>query len=185
MDVGCGSVMTRQLVWTLYACTCSLRMKRVVTCHHATRSSDLHCEKTMLGGGQNFAINGLCGMRYGIGADEVCRLYSVDDSAVLRDWDLDTGQCISSMPAHELGIKCVVARDGCVMTGSLDMTVKLWDATSFDCMATLDCVGDSVMALEIIAGSWLLAAGSLSSCPHLALGHHTPADAYFPFRHCR
>ena len=97
--------------------------------------------------------------RYGIGADEVCRLYSVDDSAVLRDWDVDTGQCIASMPAHELGIKCVVARDGLVMTGSLDMSVKIWDASSFSCAATLDCVGDSVMRLEIVAGNWLLAAG--------------------------
>ena len=38
-------------------------------------STDLHCERSMLGGGQNFAINGLCAMRYGIGASEVCRLY--------------------------------------------------------------------------------------------------------------
>jgi WD40 repeat protein len=91
----------------------------------------------------------------------VCRLYSVDDSAVLRDWDVDTGQCIASMPAHELGIKCVVARDGLVMTGSLDMSVKIWDASSFSCAATLDCVGDSVMRLEIVAGNWLLAAGCL------------------------
>ena len=65
------------------------------------------------------------------------------------------------MPAHELGIKCVEARDGVVMTGSLDMSVKLWDASSFKSVATLDCVGDSVMDLEIIAGSWLLAAGVL------------------------
>ena len=122
-------------------------------------SSDLHCEKTMLGGGQNFAINGLCAMRYGIGAAEVCRLYSVDDSAVLRDWDVDTGQCLATMPAHELGVKCVLARDGVVMTGSLDMSVKFWDATSFECVASLDCVGDSVMGLEIVANTWLLAAG--------------------------
>ena len=66
------------------------------------------------------------------------------------------------MPAHELGIKCVEARDGVVMTGSLDMSLKLWDASSFKSVATLDCVGDSVMDLEIIAGSWLLAAGVLS-----------------------
>ena len=91
-------------------------------------------------------------------------LFSVDDSAVLRDWDVETGKCISTMPAHELGIKCVEARDGVVMTGSLDMSVKLWDASSFNSIATLDCVGDSVMGLEIVAGSWLLAAGA----PHRA-----------------
>ena len=125
-------------------------------------TSDLHCDKTMLGGGQNFAVNGLCAMRYGIGENEVCRLYSVDDSAVLRDWDVETGQNIASMPAHELGIKCCTARDGTVMTGSLDMSVKVWDASTFDCIATLDCVGDSVMGLEIIAGAWLLAAGTNS-----------------------
>jgi len=79
---------------------------------------------------------------------------------VLRDWDIETGKCISTMPAHELGIKCVEARDGVVMTGSLDMSVKLWDASSFNSIATLDCVGDSVMDLEIVAGSWLLAAGA-------------------------
>ena len=87
---------------------------------------------------------------------------SVDDSSVLRDWDVETGKCISTMPAHELGIKCVEARDGMVMTGSLDMSVKLWDASSFNSVATLDCVGDSVMGLEIVAGSWLLAAGALA-----------------------
>jgi WD40 repeat protein len=129
----------------------------------------------MLGGGQNFAINGLCAMRYGIGEAEVCRMYSVDDSAVLRDWDIETGQCLTALPAHELGAKCVAARDGVVMTGSLDMSVKLWDASSFECIATLDCVGDSVMRLEIVADKWLLAAGSslnllhLRTCPRVYL----------------
>lgn len=129
----------------------------------------------MLGGGQNFAINGLCAMRYGIGEAEVCRMYSVDDSAVLRDWDIETGQCLNALPAHELGAKCVAARDGVVMTGSLDMSVKLWDASSFECIATLDCVGDSVMRLEIVADKWLLAAGSslnllhLRTCPRVYL----------------
>ena len=96
---------------------------------------------------------------------------SVDDSSVLRDWDVETGKCISTMPAHELGIKCVEARDGIVMTGSLDMSVKLWDASSFNSIATLDCVGDSVMGLEIVAGSWLLAAGALA---RLILEFDTP-----------
>ena len=129
----------------------------------------------MLGGGQNFAINGLCAMRYGIGEAEVCRMYSVDDSAVLRDWDIETGQCLNALPAHELGAKCVAARDGVVMTGSLDMSVKLWDSSSFECIATLDCVGDSVMRLEIVADKWLLAAGSslnllhLRTCPRVYL----------------
>jgi WD40 repeat protein len=121
----------------------------------------------MLGGGQNFAINGLCAMRYGTGEAEVCRMYSVDDSAVLRDWDIETGQCLNALPAHELGAKCVAARDGVVMTGSLDMSVKLWDSSSFECIATLDCVGDSVMRLEIVADKWLLAAGYCLSLLHL------------------
>ena len=125
-------------------------------------SADFHCEKTMLGGGQNFAINGLSALRYGIGAAEVCRLYSVDDSAVLREWDIETAQCLNSIPAHELGIKCCLARDGLIMTGSLDMSVKIFEADSLNCVATLDCVGDSVMRIEIVQNAWLLAAGTNS-----------------------
>jgi len=33
-----------------------------------------------------------------IAVSEVCRLYSVDDSAVLREWDIETAQCLNSIP---------------------------------------------------------------------------------------
>lgn len=48
-----------------------------------------------------------------------------------------------------------------MITSSLDMTVKLWDPLSLECISTLDCVGDSAMALETV-GNWILVAGTNS-----------------------
>mmetsp|Transcript_20411 Transcript_20411/g.51069 ORF Transcript_20411/g.51069 Transcript_20411/m.51069 type:complete len:536 (+) Transcript_20411:2-1609(+) len=125
-------------------------------------SSDFSLERKMLGGGQNFAINSLASMRYGsIDADELDYLYSVDDSASIRSWDVQTGACIASASGHELGIKTIVASDGRLVTGSLDMSVRIWDPATLECLATLDCLGDSVMDI-IFIGKWLLAAGTHS-----------------------
>jgi len=78
-----------------------------------------------------------------------------------RSWNVNTGECVANTTGHELGIKTVVADQGRLATGSLDMTVKIWDPSSLECIATLDCLGDSVMDI-IFIGKWLLAAGTHS-----------------------
>ncbi|KAJ1490928.1 WD40-repeat-containing domain protein, partial [Baffinella frigidus] len=156
-------------------------------------NSDFHCERKMLGGGNNFAINDLAALRVTAGQMEDSRLFSVDDSALLRAWDVETGTCIQSTPGHELGIKAVIARDQQIITGSLDMSARIWDVQiitgsldmsariwdvnsmtgsldmiaqicdvrTLEHVATLDCIGDSVMALDFVQ-DWVLCAGTNS-----------------------
>ena len=77
------------------------------------------CERTVLGGGQSFAVGALASMRYGgaYGIAEACRLFSGDDAGQLRSWDVETGACIATAPAHSLALKSLVAADGLVVTG--------------------------------------------------------------------
>ncbi len=47
-----------------------------------------------------------------------------------------------------------------LISGSLDMTVKLWNPSTLECLGTFDCLGDSVMDLEVVGDKWLLAVGT-------------------------
>ena len=57
------------------------------------------CERSMLGGGQSYAVNALLWCEG--------RLTSVDDGSFMRDFDIGDGECMRAMRAHDLGIRCI------------------------------------------------------------------------------
>ena len=66
------------------------------------------------------------------------KLYCACGDGVAYEWDLQKGECVGQFEGHEGYLQCVgIRRDGTVITGSEDGTVKLWDPQSRQCLTTL------------------------------------------------
>ena len=55
-------------------------------------------------------------------------LYSCSDDKTIRVWNLDTGENVSTINAHDDRVygMCIL-KDGNIASGSRDKTVKIWD----------------------------------------------------------
>ena len=54
------------------------------------------------------------------------RLFSASDDKSLRVWNLDNMVCTQSMIRHTSGVTGLAASQGMIFSGSMDMTVKVW-----------------------------------------------------------
>ncbi len=67
-------------------------------------------------------------------------LFSGGRDAMLKVWDLETQQCVSSQPAHWFTINdLALSPSGAFLaTASRDKTIKIWDTQSFKLLKVLD-----------------------------------------------
>ena len=59
--------------------------------------------------------------------------------AIVKLWDLQTGECISILAGHHNWIRSVLfTPDGqTIVSGSQDQTIKLWQTETGECIATM------------------------------------------------
>jgi len=70
------------------------------------------------------------------------RLASASDDGFVKVFSMVSGEVLLELPGHEGGVKCVtVSSDGKTLAsaGWEDKTVKVWDAKTGKCEATVDC----------------------------------------------
>lgn len=92
------------------------------------------------------------------------QVMSGSDDGVVRAWDLQTGDELSSLIGHQDSIRTGEAyTDDVWVTGSYDHTVKLWDVRSSECINSLDH-GAPVESVVVYANGGIVVSsgGSLS-----------------------
>ena len=69
---------------------------------------------------------------------------SFDESVKL--WDVDTGECISTLPAHSDPVTMIdFNKDGTKLaTSSYDGLCRIWDVDSSQCLVTLTAPGSEI-----------------------------------------
>ncbi|KAI7907602.1 WD40-repeat-containing domain protein [Cokeromyces recurvatus] len=91
-------------------------------------------------------------------------LVSASRSLFLRIWDLEKGECIRTMKAHEAPIIVmdIDSTSTLVATGSADATIKVWDIDKGYCTHNLKGHGGVISALKFhqYNGKWYIASGA-------------------------
>ena len=89
---------------------------------------------------------------------------SFDETVKL--WDLRTGDCVCTLPAHSDPVTAVsLNRDGtCVCTSSHDGLIRLWDVATGECLKTIFAAGNPpVCSAKFSPNGKFLLAGTLDS----------------------
>ncbi|CAI0459311.1 unnamed protein product [Linum tenue] len=60
---------------------------------------------------------------------ELHRLYSGSTDGMIKEWDLNTGECIQTLKAHDDDVTSVICWDQYLVSCSLDKKVKFWGRT--------------------------------------------------------
>lgn len=84
----------------------------------------------------------------------------------IKLWDLRTGDCITTIPAHSDPVTGVAFnRDGtCVVSASHDGLLRLWDVATGECLKTLYAAGNApVSSVTFAPNSQYILAGALES----------------------
>ncbi|KAJ3106254.1 hypothetical protein HDU97_006705 [Phlyctochytrium planicorne] len=93
-----------------------------------TLAADIEPEKTYKG--HSNAVSALC-ITGG-------RLYSASKDATIKEWDIQTGECMRTFVGHTRPVRAITAGAGRLFTGSWDDTVREWDLESGDCVRVFE-----------------------------------------------
>jgi WD40 repeat protein len=69
--------------------------------------------------------------------DRIVASASQDTTSKL--WDIDSGQCLKTLPGHTDWVRSIVFNFNgqTLMSGSIDETIKLWNVQTGNCLKTL------------------------------------------------
>ncbi|CAD6564821.1 MAG: hypothetical protein ASARMPREDX12_004446 [Alectoria sarmentosa] len=79
--------------------------------------------------------------------------------AMIKVWDLASGEEIQTLKGHTSGIRCLQFDDSKLISGSIDRTLKIWDWRKGECIATHDAHSNGIVGLHF--DSSLLATASM------------------------
>jgi len=84
-------------------------------------------------------------------------IVSASRDTTLKGWDLRSGQCINTLLGHEHAVYTITWDGRRLLSGSEDMTVKVWDDGR--CLRTILGHSNSVRSVSvvgrrIVSGSW-------------------------------
>ncbi|KAJ1753268.1 ubiquitin-binding SDF ubiquitin ligase complex subunit met30 [Coemansia sp. RSA 989] len=134
---------------TLYSCSDDMRIKRwdlekrqcvrTFTGHtHHVQSLQLSSRGPAdISAATNSQLPSLRRRNNGI-SDEDARPYMITGSldSTMRVWDIETGECLSTIFGHVEGIWSMAFDALRIVSGSNDGTIKVWDTTSHTCLYT-------------------------------------------------
>ncbi len=88
------------------------------------------------------------------------KIISASHDGTIKIWDMETSQCLKSIPAHEEYIRCIhLINNNQVVTGSDDDSIKLWDLNTGKNLKTfkghsaeINCIA-SISDSQILSGS--------------------------------
>ena len=62
----------------------------------------------------------------------MCRLATSSDDNTVRVWNVQTGECTSTLHGHSSRVNCVAFDGNIIVSGSEDQTVRVWRAPFTD-----------------------------------------------------
>ena len=89
------------------------------------------------------------------------KLASSSCDNTVKIWDLESGDCLSTLEGHslEINILCILSNNR-LASGSDDNTVKIWDLETYECLETMEEENSPIYSL--IEAQGLLIAGLLN-----------------------
>jgi len=67
----------------------------------------------------------------------------------MDQWDIGTRECLHTLTGHTKGVTCVVysSKGHQVVSGSADMTTRLWDVTSGQCRSVVKGINSALQSI--------------------------------------
>ncbi|KAJ3307708.1 protein with putative role during mitosis [Blyttiomyces sp. JEL0837] len=66
------------------------------------------------------------------------RLYSASKDSTIKEWDLQTGECLRTFVGHSRWVRSLCIGAGRIFSGSWDDTVREWDLESGECVRVFE-----------------------------------------------
>jgi F-box and WD-40 domain protein 1/11 len=91
------------------------------------------------------------------------QIVSASGDALVKLWDIETGECLKEFKGHHRGLACVQFSEDAktIVSGGNDQDIRIWDAKTGECLRTLSGHKDLVRTLHldclnrrIISGSY-------------------------------
>ncbi|KAJ2319158.1 ubiquitin-binding SDF ubiquitin ligase complex subunit met30 [Coemansia sp. RSA 2704] len=126
---------------TLFSCSDDMLIKRwdleKRRCERTFAGHTHHVQSLQLSSRAPVAAGNL--PRPGANSDAAERPYMITGSldSTMRVWDIDTGECLSTIFGHVEGIWSMAFDALRIVSGSNDGTLKVWDTTTHACLFTL------------------------------------------------